>query len=289
MVSLEQLRDARSIGFLFSGGAFRTVFQVGAVQQLAELGIHPSMCLGVSAGSWNAAAVAVGNRHRLRHYWRCVARMPYLDVRNIVRERTPFIWSRIHDRAFSRYVGVERLREPGALPVFIAATRLRDRTQRIFDLREERDPLTVLLAANYLPPYYTRPPIVDGEAYGDGGFTDNIPYRELFDRGCDVVVLMACKGESEGGLYRNPDDFEHRIPAELEDRILVVRPRHRMPLPFVERRWDRLEMIARLGALRVRELLLEERHPETELAAAGLALTVRLAAARRYIRSLGNR
>jgi predicted patatin/cPLA2 family phospholipase len=226
------------------------------------------MCLGVSGGVWNAAAVAAGTAHRLRTYWKFFSRMPYIDVTNLAREHSPFIWSRLHERSFRRYVGNERIKSPGTLPLYVALTRLRDRAHVLADARAAADPFRLLLASNYLPPFYTHPLDVDGERYADGGFTNNIPYEALFARGCDAVVLMAPKGESEGGLHRNAHDSEHVIPAEFADRVVVIRPRHRLPLGFVERRWEKLAPIADLGALRTREVLLGERHPQTELIAA---------------------
>lgn len=265
---LQTLQNARTVGFLFSGGSMRCVFQVGVVEALADLGVRPSVCLGISGGAWNAAAVAVGNAHRLRAYWRFFSRMPYIDLTNLAREHSPFIWTRLHERAFRRYVGNDAIKAPGALPLYIGLTRLADRTHVVADARAVRDPFRLLLASNYLPPFYTHTPVIDGERYADGGFTNNIPYEALFDRGCDAVVLMAAKGESEGGLHRNVDDCEHVIPAAFADRVVVVRPRHRLPIGFVERRWEKLAPIADLGKLRVRELLLGERHPQTELLAA---------------------
>src|SRR4051794_6560285 len=265
---LQLLRRAKRIGFLFSGGSSRTVFQIGVVEALEELGTPPAVCLGVSAGVWNAAAVAVGNAHRLRAYWKFFTRMPALDLKNLVREHSPWRWTRLHERSFRRYVGNERIKSPDALPLYIGLTRLRDRAHVLADAREASDPFRLLLASNYLPPFYTHPIDVEGERYADGGFTNNIPYEALFARGCDAVVLMASKGESEGGLHRSAHDAEHAIPAEYASRVVVIRPRHRLPLAFVERRWEKLIPIANLGRLRAREVLLGESHPETELLAA---------------------
>ena len=268
MMTLDVLLRARKIGLLFSGGSSRCIFQVGVVDALRELGVQPAACLGVSAGVWNAAAVAVGNAHRLRSYWRFFSRMPYIDLTNLVREHSPFIWTRLHERAFRRYVGNERIQSSEALPLYIGLTRLGDKAHVLADAREARDPFRLLLASNYLPPFYTHAPTIDGERYADGGFTNNIPYEALFARGCDAVVLMAAKGESEGGLHRNVNDCEHVISAEYADRVVVIRPRHRLPIGFVERRWEKLAPIAELGKLRAREVLLGERHPQTELLAA---------------------
>jgi len=48
----------------------------------------------------------------------------------------------------------------GALPLYVALTRLRDHTPVVADVR----------------------------ASGDGGFSDNTPYEALFACGCDIVV-----------------------------------------------------------------------------------------------------
>ena len=280
------LRSAKKVGLLFCGGSARCVFQVGVVETLYALDVRPGAVLGVSAGAWNAAAVAVGNWQRLRQYWRFFVTMPAVDLRNLVHEHSPFIWSRLHARAFDRYVGAERIKAADALPLYVSLSRLRDRTSVTFNVNAAPDPFRVLLASNYLPPFYTHPLELDGERYGDGGFTNNAPYEELFKVGCDAVVLMSAKGESEGGLYRSTDDFDHVIPPEYRDRVVVIRPRHRMPLSFVERRWSRLAPIADLGALRAREVLLGERHPQTDLAARGLAPSAYVSRALTRLRQL---
>lgn len=276
--ALDLLLSARRVGFVFSGGSARCAFQIGAVETLLEAGVRPAVCVGVSGGAWNAAAVAVGHAHRLRHYWRAFARMPGVDLRNLLREEhSPFRWREIHRRTFSRYVSAERLRRPETLPAIVGVTRLSDRRALYFDLREAGDPLQVLLASNYLPPFYTHAPRIDGERCGDGGIANNIPYERAFEEGCDAVALITMKGESEGPLYRNPGEIEHEIPAPYRDRVVVVRPRHRLPMGFVERRWPALRATIELGRLRAREVLLGEAHPETEARADGMAVSLLLA------------
>jgi predicted patatin/cPLA2 family phospholipase len=261
---LDLLRSARRLGLVLSGGSSRCAFQVGVLETLLELEVRPALCVAVSAGVWNGAALSAGTVHRLRHYWRAFARMPNLDARNLLREHTPFRYSEIHRRTFSRYVGAERLQRPEALPLLIGVTRLRDRQAVYFDARTVEDPLTLLLASNYLPPFYVHAPLIDGERYGDGGLADNLPYERAFAAGCDVVVLATMKGESEGPPYRNAQEPDHVIPSPFRERMVVIRPRHRLPAAFVERRWPVLRQTMELGRLRAREVLLGESHPETE-------------------------
>ncbi|HEY7213697.1 MAG TPA: patatin-like phospholipase family protein [Thermoanaerobaculia bacterium] len=262
--ALDLLRSARRLGLVLSGGSSRCAFQVGVLETLAELGVRPVLCVAVSGGVWNGAAFSAGTVPRLRHYWRAFARMPHLDVGNLLREHNPFRYNELHRRTFSRYVGAERLHSPEALPLLIGVTRLRDRRGEYFDARTAEDPLTLLLASNYLPPFYTHAPLIAGERYGDGGLADNLPYERAFAEGCDAVVLVTMKGESEGHPYRNPQDPEHVIPSPFRDRVVVIRPRHRLPASFVERRWPVILQTIEIGRLRAREVLLGERHPETE-------------------------
>jgi predicted acylesterase/phospholipase RssA len=263
--TLERLRSAQKVGVALSGGSMRCAFQIGVLETLLELGVRPALCVAVSGGVWNGAALSAGTVHRLRHYWRAFTRMPHLDVRNLLREHTPYRFTEMHRRTFSRYVGVERLRAPEALPFFVGVTRLRDQQGEHFDVRTIEDPLALLLASNYIPPFYVHAPRIGGERYGDGGLTDNLPYEKAFAEGCDAVVLVTMKGESEGNPYRNPEDVEHVIPPHFRERMAVIRPRHRLPASFTERRWPVLRQTMELGRLRAREELLGERHLETEI------------------------
>jgi predicted acylesterase/phospholipase RssA len=275
-MDLDQLRQAQRVAYVFSGGSSRCAFQVGVVERLHALGITPSMTFGVSAGAWNAAIVAARAEHRIRFYWRSFLRMPHIDLRNLLFEHSPWRYAEMHRRNFGRFIGA-RLHQPEALPCLIQVTRLRDRQGVMFDLRNAGRPIDVLLAANYLPPFFTHAPRLDDERYGDGGITDNAPYERAFAEGADAVVLVAMKGEAEGGLFKNANDVDHVIPAAYRSRMVVIRPRYRLPVSFRERNWDKLSHLMDVGDLRTREVLLGERHAETELRASGDAPSVRLA------------
>src|SRR4026207_1212044 len=106
--ALRRLLAAHRVGIVFSGGSARRAFQIGVVETLRGLGGRPARSTGVSGGAWNAAAVAVGHAHRLRTYWRTFSRMPELDLGNLLREHSPYRWSEIHRRTFSRYARTDR-------------------------------------------------------------------------------------------------------------------------------------------------------------------------------------
>lgn len=274
-MSLQQLREAQKIAFVFSGGSSRCAFQAGVIERLSALGIRPAMAIGVSAGVWNAAIVAARQEQRIRYFWKSFTRMPPLDLRNLTVELSPWRYAELHRRNFARFIG-ERLRADDALPCYISVTRLRDRKGFLINAVDVERPIDLLLAANYLPPFYTRTPLVFGERFGDGGVTDNAPYELAFAHGCDAVVLVTVKGESEGGLFKHARDTNHEIPAHFRERMVVIRPRHRLPYAFVEHRWSKLTELMQLGDLRTREVLLGERHAETDISASGASPTARV-------------
>lgn len=263
MPALQALRSARRLGLVLAGGSLRCAFQIGVIETLRELGIRPQVLVAVSAGVWNAAAVAAGTDHRLRRYWRAFARMPLVDVANLWREHSPFRFGVLHGRTFPKYVGAERLKT-APVPLWIGVTRLSDMQAAFFDARRVDDPLKLLLASNFLPPFFTHAPVLQGERMGDGGIADNLPYEKAFAEGCDAVLLVTVRGESEGLPFKSAEDPEHEIPRELAGRLITIRPRHRLPATFTERRWPVLEQTIEIGRLRAREVLLGETHAETE-------------------------
>lgn len=280
MDRLALLRNAKRVGYVFSGGSARCAFQIGVIEALAELGVKPALTIGVSAGAWNAALVAARAEGRIRHYWRSFVRMPHLDLRNLLVEHSPWRFRAVHKRLFDRVIGRDRFQQPDALPLLVSVTRIRDGANVIFDARHVDDPLELLMATNYLPPFFTHPPRIDGEAYGDGGISNNAPYEKALELGCDAVVMMSPKGESEGGIFKSRGDYDHVVS---DPRVVVIRPRHRLPVRFTERRWHILDVLARLGYLRTREVLLGEEHEETNVRARGEAPSAR---ARRILRAI---
>lgn len=265
---LQRLLQAKNIAYVFSGGSSRCAFQVGVVERLHALGVRPAVCIGVSAGSWNAVVVAAHRVHRMRFFWKSFMRMPHVDLRNLLTDLSPWRYAQMHRRNFGRFIG-DALRAPDALPCYVSLTRLRDRANVILPGRD----VDLFIAANFLPPFYTSTPLIDGVRYGDGGVTDNAPYEFAFSLGCDAVVLMSVKGESEGGIYKSASDPDHEI---TDERVVVIRPRHRLPFGFVERRWHKLVELIELGDLRTREVLLGERHPATDIRARGASPSARL-------------
>ena len=274
--ALDRLRSAEKVAFVFSGGSSRCAFQVGVIERLVGARnpcVDDRRCFGgsVECGHRRGARRAPGTVSSGGRTAACRASICAICSPSFRRGATRKCTGATL-RASSVTACTHPTRCRASSPSRVSATA----RAFLLNARDVARPVDLLLAANFLPPFYTRTPRVLGERFGDGGVSNNAPYEIAFEHGCDAVVLVTVKGESEGGLYKSTDDVDHEIPAAFRDRVIVIRPRHRLPYAFLERKWSRITELMTLGDLRAREVLLGERHLETDVRAEGDAPTMRL-------------
>ena len=105
-------------------------------------------------------------------------------------------------------VDFEGLREKGTIPLFLAATNVRNGRIRVFERPEIR--LESVLASTCLPRLF-RAVQIYGEYYWDGGFMGNPPiYPLIYGTDCEDVLIIQI----------NPINIPQvpTTPAEIEDR-----------------------------------------------------------------------
>ena len=205
------------------GGGAHGAFTWGALDRLlAEPHLAIAGISGTSAGAFNAAALASGYlaggpegaQKTLAELWRRVARLaPFSPARITPLERLVAGWNAdwtpghiffdLASRLLSPYqlnpLGLDPVREIlvelidfdglrglGAIPLFIAATGLRDGGRRIFT-NAELSP-DVLIASACLPTIHHAVKL-DDDYYWDGGFSANPPLLPLLEH-CDTSEIV---------------------------------------------------------------------------------------------------
>ncbi|MDY7578048.1 patatin-like phospholipase family protein [Herbaspirillum sp. RTI4] len=148
-------------------------------------------------------------------------------------------------------IDFERLRQPSALKLFIAATQVSTGTLKIF--RNQQLTLDSLLASACLPSVH-HPITIDGEIYWDGGFTANPPIFPLLHlcgaRDIMVLLLHPCRRPdnpvtAEAIVQRISEiGFSAAFFAELGGLALAKREAERGMFAFgsLERRLRNLNM-----------------------------------------------
>lgn len=171
-------------GMVLSGGAYRGVGQVGALQAFEERGLRPDILCGTSSGGINAVLYASGySPSELYEIW---LKEP---LGKALHMHLPGFGLLKHSRIeelVKPYLRHQRLEEL-PIPVYLTSTCLNDGKQKVF-----RDgPLALLVAATSAVPVVFEPVEVDGRQYVDGGLVSNLPaepLRELCEHLTGITV-----------------------------------------------------------------------------------------------------
>ena len=110
----------------------------------------------------------------------------------------------------------------------MVATDARTGLPRYFDKRDIRQDDYDVMKASCSLPAICRPYVIDGVPYYDGALGDPVPVEKAFSLGCDRVVLLLTRPETERRNSKRDEKFAARIrrefPAAAEQ--LCLRAQH---------------------------------------------------------------
>lgn len=184
-----------SLGLALSGGGGKGAYQIGAWRALIELGwdSRVSAVSGASVGALNAALIGCTNYERAEALWKSITPLQFLDI-DLPLE---------NDGVFSREGLVQLIQN------HLDLNRLAASSRRVFANTSQREPdgsylaryfdlnaagagraLQILLASSALPVAYSSV-LLDGKPNLDGGLTDNLPVKPLYDMGLRYIVAVS--------------------------------------------------------------------------------------------------
>jgi NTE family protein len=215
---------------LQGGGSFGA-FTWGVLDRLLE---EPDISFdaisGASAGSVNAVLLASGMieggrdgaRARLSQFWGRIGRSPAFvpasallgaGLELVVRTMSPYQFNPFNvnplSEALAAEVDFERLREPSAIKLLLAVTRVRDGKLRILTNAELT--LDAVLASACLPLLHHAIEL-DGEPYWDGGYAANPPLVPLVraSAAAQILIVQVTPSTTER-LPASPREIARRI------------------------------------------------------------------------------
>ena len=196
------------VGLALEGGALSGVFTAGVLDCLLDEGIEFQYVGAVSSGSNNALGFVSKQKGRARqvinppqndsyHGWRTVVKKGKLmDLDKMFFQypikQYPFDFSAF----FKSPVECEFvLTECESGEVVYASE------------RSDKKRLMLICKATCALPMLTKPVELDGKHYMDGSVTDAVPFDRAFEKGCDKVVVVLAKSDSDHhtdyGKYRS--------------------------------------------------------------------------------------
>lgn len=189
-------------GLVLSGGAYRSLGQVGAIKALEKWGIKPDVLCGTSSGAIMAVLYASGySPDEIRELWKKESFTDVLDLRIPV---SGFLESSDIGKLIKPYLRYERLEEL-PIPTLISCTCMNDGRQKIF---RKGEILPLLEAACALPILF-EPIKIEGRQYVDGGLVSNLPVEPLEGK-CRRLIGIYVNTVPEREGIEGLDDMVYR-------------------------------------------------------------------------------
>ena len=268
-------------GLLLEGGAMRGLYTAGILDVFMEKGIKIDGIIGVSAGAlfgMNYKSKQIGRVLRYnRKYAKSKQYMGFYslistgDIMNrefcfnkIVNELDPVDFETFKNSEVEFYAVVTNM-ETGK-PEYIKIDDLKDKVQ-----------LEYLRASGSMP-YVSKPVIIKGKKYLDGGISDSIPIEKIMNMVFDRVVVILTRpieyrkkkgNEKIPQIYYRKypklvetinnrykmynEEVEKVIQLEKEKKIFVIRPSRTVGIKRIERDIDKIQEMYDLGKSDIQE------------------------------------
>lgn len=283
---------SKKVGLVLAGGGGKGAYHIGVWKALREFKVDANInyVSGTSVGALNAALFAQGNLEAAEEVWWNISSDDILHINSDkISEMLP---SNIDKKLISNFFkshgifsrkGLERIMEkyinfntlhnseiyatcsdvtlypPGYREVLALSNAILGKKfgkESYFRLKNFSESIMkkILFASSALPVVFDTEEI-DGSIYYDGGLTDNVPIKPLYDEGCKVIFVVHLNRshvinhdnfpdaqifeiipqDSQGGLFTGTLDFtqegaKKRIDQGYEDAVRMLKPVYEMGL-----------------------------------------------------------
>ena len=232
------LSRSTPLSLALQGGGAHGAFTWGVLDRLLEDGRLPIAAVsGTSAGAMNAVALAHGlqvggndgARASLQQLWQAVGSGVPFEYFTVGSSDSPAFapaarawmqWARLLSPQqinplglnplrdlLAEQIDFERLRAPGALPLFIAATHANSGRLRLFENAELS--VDAVLASACLPMLQAAV-LIDGEPYWDGGYSANPALFPLVRSGVPDLLMVCLSPLAYAQAPQSADEIRER-------------------------------------------------------------------------------
>ncbi len=212
------------IGVVDVGGGLRGIYAVGVLDYCMDQDIRFDLGIGVSAGSANLASYAAGQRGRNHQFYTEYAfRKQYMSLGNFIKKKSyvdmDYVYGTLCRNGGENPLDYPVLRD-NPMEFYVVATDALTGKPKYFDKGDiKQDDYSVMKASSAIP-FVCKPYEVQGHPYYDGALGDPVPVEKAFRLGCDRVVLILTKPESELRNSKKDEKLAARIrkryPAAAE-------------------------------------------------------------------------
>ena len=217
--------DRPIVALALGGGGTRGFAHIGVIKALEKAGIVPDIVTGASSGAVVAALYAGG---------RAPSELETIALELNQADLLDFVlfgegWIRGESlQAFVNREVQDRPIEALAKPFAVVVTEVRSGRMAVFN----RGDTGLAVRASASIPNLFIPPVINGEAYVDGGLTSPVPARLARAMGADIVIAVdvswfaLTRGTDPEGMAQHGRSARYpHLVAELDAADIVVSPR----------------------------------------------------------------
>ena len=272
---------------IMEGGAMRGMFTCGIMDVLMENGITFDGAAGISAGAIFGCNYKSGQIGRPLRYNKRFCRDPrYCSIRSLLKTGdlygADFCYRELPD-VLDPFDREAYARSPMAFYAGATDTETGECVYRLCSDGGDTDMLWFRASASM--PMASRPVKIGDRTYLDGGISDAVPYRYMFQQGYDrqVIVLTQPKGYRKkpeslplmkfflrktpviyDAMRRRHEMYNRQMEEldrmEAEKTALVIRPPEDLRIGHTEKNPEELERVCQIGRREAERRLEEIRH-----------------------------
>lgn len=180
-----------------TGGGLRGIYGAGVFDYCITAGISFSHCIGVSAGSANAASFLAGQKGRnFRFYTEYAQRREYMSPSNMLKKHSyldlDYIYGSLSNISGEDPLDFEALRQNPS-DYTVVATDAETGSPVYFSKDDMAQDNYSVLKASCCIPGVCKAYGINGKKYYDGGVSDAIPVDFAFSNGAEKAVLILTK------------------------------------------------------------------------------------------------
>lgn len=219
-------------GLIVEGGGMKCAYSAGVLDAFLDHNISFDYCIGVSAGSANAASFVAGQRDRNRRFYTDHIDEPgYFGLKTFLKTGNLFGLQYIYGD-LTNSDGADPIDFPAIMAnpaeYWLVATNAQTGKPEYFSKQDmKQDDYRHIMASCALPAA-CKPIEINGQYYYDGGVTDAIPVQKALDDGCDKIIAILSKPK---GFVKTPEKMRFlytRMCRKYPKTIEALNNRHIM-------------------------------------------------------------
>lgn len=217
-ISSKSEKMNRSYSLCLGGGGGKGAYQIGVFQALYEYGLYKNIhaVSGASIGSLNGLLFIMGDPYTAEKCWKEINQLSlfeydsdlifngvpgFASVDYMIQLVNKYIdFNHFYQSGIDLYLGVTEVATPKQVgandrkrPLYIKANKL------------PKNEIETLLSASSAMPHIYEAVSYQGMSLVDGGVTDNIPVKPLYDSGSRHIILVGLNPEAKKNLSDYPD------------------------------------------------------------------------------------